>query len=65
MNDLPISPIQIIFDSDDSYISDDSDIIVISDEFEEENKDPRDDVVDDEEAGHVDRSPPSPSPPTP
>ena len=47
---MPISPIQIIFDSDNSYISDDSGIIVISsDEFEEENEDPNDDVDDDEE----------------
>ena len=40
VNDLPISPIKIIFDSDDSDVSDDSGVIVISsDEFEEENDD--------------------------
>ena len=65
VNDLPISPIQIIFDSD---VSDDSGVIVISsDEFEE---DPSDDVVvvdddEEEEEEDVDRFPPSPSPPTP
>ena len=67
LNDLPISPIQIIFDSDDSDVSDDSGVIVISsDEFEE---DPSDDVVvvveEEEEEEDVDRFPPSPSPPTP
>ena len=67
VNDLPISPIQIIFDSDDSDVSDDSGVIVISsDEFEE---DPSDDVVvvddEEEEEEDVDRFPPSPSPPTP
>ena len=42
VNDLPISPI--IFDSDDSDVSDDSGVIVISsDEFEEENEDISDD----------------------
>ena len=44
INDLPFSPIKIIFDSDDSDVSDDSGVIVISsDEFEEENEDISDD----------------------
>ena len=70
VNDLPISPIKIIFDSDDSNVSDDSGVIVISsDEFEEENEDISDDAGDDSDADGsinnnnvIDRSP---SPPTP
>ena len=66
-NNLLMSPIKIIFDSDDSidsHVSDDSGVIVISsDEFEEEN-----DNDDDDNDGSInfnnaiDRSP---SPPTP
>ena len=64
-NNLPISPIKIIFDSDDSDVSDDSGVIVISsDEFEEENEDISDDDGDDGDAdgsinlnNAIDRSP--------
>ena len=71
VNDLPISPIKIIFDPDDSDVSDDSGVIVISsDEFEEENEDISDD--DDDDDGDADGSinhnnaiDRSPSPPTP
>ena len=62
--DLPISQIKIIFDSDDSDVSDDSGVIVISsDEFEEENDDD-----DDDNDGSVNLNNAierSPSPPTP
>ena len=68
VNDLPISPIKLIFDSDDSDVSDDSGVIVISsDEFEEENED-----ISDDDDGNADGSinhnnaiDRSPSPPTP
>ena len=66
VNDLPISPIKIIFDSDDSDVSDDSGVIVISsDEFEEENEDISDDDSDDETINHNNAIDRSPSPPTP
>ena len=69
-NNLLMSPIQIIFDSDDTDISDDSGVIVIpSDEFEEENEDPSiNDDADDWTVNFnnvIDRSPAPSSPPTP
>ena len=62
-----LSPIKIIFDSDDSDVSDDSGIIVISsDEFEEENEDISDDDGDaDGSINHNNTIERSPSPPTP
>ena len=66
-----MSPIQIIFDSDDSDISDDSGVIVISsDEFEEDNEDPSNNHDDDDDGSislnnAIDRSQPPSSPPTP
>ena len=66
VNDLPFSPIKIIFDSDDSDVSDDSGVIVISsDEFEEENEDISDDDVADGSINHNNAIERSPSPPSP
>ena len=65
-SDLPFGPMKIIFDSDDSDVSDDSGVIVISsDEFEEENEDISDDDSDDETINHNNAIDRSPSPPTP
>ena len=67
-NNLLLSPIKIIFDSDDSDVSDDSGVIVISsDEFEEENEDISDDDGN-EDDGSINLNNTiyrSPSPPTP
>ena len=63
VNDLPFSPIKIILNSDDSDVSDDSGVIVISsDEFEE---DISDDDVADGSINHNNAIDRSPSPPTP
>ena len=63
-NNLLMSPIKIIFDSDESDMSDDSGVIVISsDEFEEENE-----VISDDDHGSINDNNAieiSPSPPTP
>ena len=60
-----MSPMKIIFDSDDSDVSDDSAVIVISsDEFEEEN-DNDDDGGGDEGINLNNAIERSPSPPTP
>ena len=65
-NNLLLSPIKIIFYSDDSDVSNDSGVIVISsDEFEEENEDISDDDSDDETINHNNAIDRSPSPPTP
>ena len=62
-NNLLLSPIKIIFYSDDSDVSNDSGVIVISsDKFEEENEDDDD---DDESINHTNVIDRSHSPPTP